>query len=242
MGPLAPPPQATDAVLATLSTVLRQKVPQPGQNPITEENIFMWDQGKDMMMGLAYWMKTLTTKKLVSVTVANAETRLLANDKRESGMEFSDEEFYDCQAYALGTWIPTHMVAKGQVKEGTRQGYRIRLESLWDVLHDPALATVIYEEQNPAKANASDIKANDVIVFWKPQLRADHGRDGNHAARIVTPVIQGGKLAPDTGLSTKNGLKAAQPMTLGELGSQQPNYVKDAVMGVYRLTEATSFH
>ena len=55
------------------------------------------------------------------------------------------------------------MVAKGQVKESTRQGYRIRLESLWDVLHDSALATVIYEQQNPAKANASDINANDVL-------------------------------------------------------------------------------
>ena len=134
------------------------------------------------MGGLEYWMKTLTTKKLVSVTVANAGTRLFENDKRESGMEFSDEEFYDCQAYALGTWIPTVMLEKKQVKEGTRQGYRVRLESLWDVLHDPALATVIYEEQNPAKADPSDIHANDVIVFWKPEVRPDHGRDGIHAA------------------------------------------------------------
>ena len=207
----------------------------------------MWDQGKDMMTGLAYWMKTLTTKKLVSVTIANAETRLFANDKRENGMEFADEEFYDCQAYALGTWIPTQMVAKGQVQEGTRQGYRIRLESLWDVLHDPELAMVIYEEQNPAKANASAIQAHDVIVFWKPEVRPDQGRDGIHAAKILTPVIQGGKLMPNTDLSTKNGLKTVQEMTIAQLGAKQPNYVKDkngkdAVIGVYRLTEPTTFN
>ena len=40
-----------------------------------------------MMGGLEFWMKTLTTKKLISVTVANAGTRLFENDKRESGME-----------------------------------------------------------------------------------------------------------------------------------------------------------
>ena len=134
------------------------------------------------------------------------------------------------------------MVAKGQVKVGTRQGYRIRLESLWDVLHDSALATVIYEEQNPVKSTPSNIKANDIIVFWKPQLRNDHGRDGNHAAIILTPEIQGGKVAPNTNLSTKNGWKPVENMTIEELGARQPNYVEDAVIGVYRLTQATTFH
>ena len=134
------------------------------------------------------------------------------------------------------------MVVKGKVKQGTRQGYRIRLESLWDVLHDPALATAIYEEQNPVKANASDSEAKDVIVFWKPEVRPDHGRDGNHAAKILTLVIQGGKLASNTSLSTKNGWSAVENMTLGVLGAKQPNYVKDAVIGVYRLKQATTFH
>ena len=207
----------------------------------------MWDQGKDLMAGLEYWMKTQTTKKLISVTVANAETRDMDSQNTNTGLAWPDENFYDCQAHALGTWIPTQMekigevVIKGKVKEGTRQGYRIRLESLWDVLHDPALATVIYEEQNPAKANASGIEANDVIVFWKPEMRPDHGRDGNHAAIILTPVIQGGKLAPSTNLSTKNGWKDVDTMTLEKLGASQPNYVKDAVIGVYRLTHATTF-
>lgn len=128
------------------------------------------------------------------------------------------------------------------MEEGTRQGYRIRLESLWDVLHDPALATVIYEEQNPERANASDIHTHDVIVYWKLELRADHGRDGNHAAIILTPDIQGGKLTPNTNLSTKNGMKLVQTMTMQELAAKQPNYVENAVIGVYRLTQATTFH
>ena len=195
-----------------------------------------------MMIGLEYWMKTPTTKKLISVTVANEETRNLPNENTDNGMAFSDEKFYDCQAHALGTWIPTVMVEKGQVKEGTRQGYRIRLECLWDVLHDSALATVIYEEQNPAKSNASDIETKDVIVFWKSQLRDDHGRDGNHAAIISTPEIQGGKLMLNTTLSTKNGIKPVEDMTIKQMQEKQPNYVKDAVIGVYRLTQATTFN
>ena len=52
---------------------------------------------------------------------------------------------------------------------------------------------------------------------------------------------------PNTNLSTKNSLKTVQAMTIGQLGAKQPNYVKDendmdAVIGVYRLTEATTFH
>ena len=119
------------------------------------------------MTGLEYWMKTPTTKKLIRVIVANEDTGNWLTENPANGMVISDERFYDCQAHALGTWIPTEMVAKGEVKEGTRQGYRIRLESLWDVLHDSALATVIYEEQNPAESNASDINSNDVSMFWK---------------------------------------------------------------------------
>ena len=153
--------------MGKLSTVLRQKVPQPGQEPITEQNFLMWDESDTRMLGLEYWMKTPTTKKFISATVANKDTKDWNNKNTADGMAFPDEKFYDFQAYALGTWIPTVMVEKGQVKEGTRQGYRIRLESLWDLLHDNALATVIYEERNSAKSNASDVETKDVIVFWK---------------------------------------------------------------------------
>ena len=88
--------------MGKLSTVFRQKVPQPGQEPITEQNVFMWEESS-MMIGLEYWMKTPTTKKLISVTVANEETRNLPNENTDNGMAFSDEKFYDCQAHALGT-------------------------------------------------------------------------------------------------------------------------------------------
>ena len=229
--------------LRRYSTVLRQKVPQPRQESINEENIYMWEES-DLMDGLEYWMKTPTTNKLISVTVANEETRDLPNHNEASvdGMAFPDIQFYDCQAHALRTWIPTEMVVKGEVKEGTRQGYRIRLECLWDVLHDSELATVIYEELNPAKANVSDIKANDLIVFWKPQLRDDHGRDGVHAAIILTPEVHEGKLTPNTNLSTKNGIKPVEIMTIEQLRARQSGYFKDGpVIGVYRLTQATSF-
>ena len=100
--------------MGKLSTVFRQKVPQPGQEPITEQNVFMWEESS-MMIGLEYWMKTPTTKKLISVTVANKGTRDWDNKSTADGMAFPDEKFYDCQAYALGTWIPTVMVEKGQV-------------------------------------------------------------------------------------------------------------------------------
>ena len=62
-------------------------------------------------------MKTPTTKKLISVTVASADTRNLPNENMANGMVFPDEKFYGCQAHALGTWISTEMVAKGRGEE-----------------------------------------------------------------------------------------------------------------------------
>lgn len=49
-------------------------------------------------------------------------------------------------------------------------------------------------------------------------------------------------MAPNTNLSTKNGMKPVENMTVEELRARQPGYFKDVAIGAYRLTQAATFN
>ena len=259
------PHRAEPGELDHLPIILREKVPREGQKPKPAVNFRLWEEGHSLMTGQQFCMRTPTTNKIIVVCVADSTTRLLHSLEE-------DYKYYDCQAFALGTWIPANTKKDESINEGwptagkgdklnpsTRQGYRIRLECLWDVLHDSDLADVIYEEQQDSpKPIEIYFQKDDVIVLWKPDLRKDGGRDGAHAMKIHAK--EGASIAIDidaegvweskTNVESKNGATREMgldgKLTIKDVRNKQRNYFETEkvpnLFGIYRLIQPTSFN
>lgn len=147
----------------------------------------------------------------------------IADAKTDADTQLLENYRYYCHGHALGTF-----------NTNTHAGYTVVMNYMHIVLNDPALFQRVVWEQPGGELNIPagvEIRAGDIVAWWELDPSDPQAINCKHTAIIVTPRVEGGKLAGATTLSTKNGMYHAAPTRFDTL---QREYKEKAVLGVYR--------